>query len=92
MQSTPKPKPVDRWGWSDRILPVPTTEQLAVKMSPAMVERLKNAAYWSPRTMGSIVEAALEAYLPALEDEHGPFPRRKGNLRQKPVRKPKKNA
>jgi hypothetical protein len=58
-------------------------ERLMVYVRPDLVERLKDAVFWSPGlTMSALVEDAIEKTLEALEADRGePFPPRTGTLK-----------
>jgi hypothetical protein len=63
--------------------------RLSVVIDAAVVERAKNAVYWTPGlTLATITEQALVAALDKLEHRRGePFPPREAGLRVgRPVR------
>ena len=64
-------------------------ERLMVYVRPDLVDRLKDAVFWSPGlTMSAFVEEAIQQTLGALEAERGePFPTRTGTI--KPGRPPR---
>lgn len=51
-------------------------------ISQTMVERAKNAVYWTPgMTLSSLAEKALESAILAMEEERGEaFPQREAEL------------
>lgn len=53
-------------------------QRLTVTMPTSLLERLRNAVYWTPAlTLASLIEAAVEARLQEIEAENGePFPAR----------------
>ena len=63
-------------------------ERFTVNISGDLVERLRNAVFWTPGvTLSDITEEALTKALRQLEKDRGePFPQRKGGLRGRPVR------
>ena len=58
-------------------------ERLTVHVGRTLVERLRNAAYWTPGlTLSALAEQALEDGIARLERERGgPFPCRHARLR-----------
>lgn len=67
-------------------LPKPTKEPLTVKksflMSKAVADRAMDAAYWTRKTLRSIVEDAINAEVDRLEREQGAtFKRRSGPIK-----------
>ena len=58
-------------------------ERLTVHVARTLVERLRNAAYWTPGlTLSALAEQALEDEIARLERERGgPFPCRRARLR-----------
>ncbi|MGB5636638.1 MAG: hypothetical protein WBM44_22795 [Waterburya sp.] len=58
-------------------------ERLTAKLPVEVIERARNAVYWSPGlTLASLTEDALSAYIDALEAERGEvFPQRQGELK-----------
>ena len=58
-------------------------ERLTAKIPVEVVERVRNAVYWTPGlTLASLTESALSAYIDALEAERGEvFPQRQGELK-----------
>lgn len=64
--------------------PVPERERLTVVLDAALLEQIRDAAYYARRTLAGITEAGLRDQLKALErDFNGgkPFPRREEELR-----------
>ncbi len=61
----------------------PKPERLTAKLPVAVIERARNAVYWSPGlTLAGLTEKALTAYIDALEAERGEaFPPRQGELK-----------
>ncbi len=57
-------------------------ERLTVHLPVALIERIKNAVYWTPgATLTGVAEQALGNLVDALEQERGePFPQRKAEL------------
>lgn len=57
-------------------------ERLTVHVPVELIERVKNAVYWTPGlTLAGLAEAALTQTVDALEQQHGaPYPPRKENL------------
>ena len=60
-----------------------TRERLTVQLSPGLLDRLRNAVYWTPgTTLAGIVEACISRTLDDMEHERGnPFPPRREPLR-----------
>jgi len=58
-------------------------ERLTVHLPVDVIERAKNAVFWTPGlTLAGLAEAALNKALEGLEKAHGgPFDRRKGELK-----------
>ena len=58
-------------------------ERLTVHVPVELIERVKNAVYWTPGlTLAGLAEAALTQAVDALEKEQGePYPPRKENLK-----------
>lgn len=58
-------------------------ERLTVHLPTPLIERVKNAVYWTPgMTLASLGEQALEAEIERLEHQRGePFPQRSEDLR-----------
>lgn len=58
-------------------------ERLTVHLSMEVIERAKDAVYWTPGlTLAGLAENALVKALEPLEKAHGgPFPRRKAELK-----------
>lgn len=58
-------------------------ERLTVHLPVNLIERVKNAVFWSPGlTLAGLTEAALEVALEELERENrGPFKKRKKELK-----------
>ena len=51
-------------------------------LDAALVEKLKDVAWWERRTITSLVEDALRAHLSTLEHRRkNPYPRREGELK-----------
>lgn len=63
---------------------VKKTEKLSLLMDAQLVERLKNAVYWSPGlTISSVVERATADMIKKLEKDNGkPFPERNGKMKK----------
>jgi len=59
-----------------------TKERLTVNLSPELVERARNAVYWTPGlTLAGLTEDALLRSLARLEKQNGgPFKARNGRL------------
>lgn len=82
--STPEPAPEP-----DRTRPAASSalrmkkERLTVHLPTPLIERVKNAVYWTPgMTLASLGEQALEAEIERLEQQRGePFPQRSEELR-----------
>lgn len=57
-------------------------QKLTVHLDGAVVNRVKNAAYWNPRlTIASIAERGIRLALKEVERENGgPYPQREGAL------------
>ena len=57
-------------------------QKLTVHLDGALVERVKNAAYWNPRlTIARIAEQGIRAALEKVEKENGgPYPERESEL------------
>ena len=57
--------------------------RLTINMSVDLIERVKNAVYWTPGiTMSSLTEVALQKAVTKLEKEKGePFPQRTEELK-----------
>jgi len=58
-------------------------QKLTVYLIPSVVERVRNAVYWTPgETLASFTEEALSKALQVVEAERGgPFPSRKSELK-----------
>lgn len=58
-------------------------ERLTVHLPVELIERVKNAVYWTPGlTLAGLAEEALAAAVERLEHERGePFPPRKSELK-----------
>jgi len=58
-------------------------ERLTVHLSIALIDRIKNAVYWTPGlTLAGLAEEALAAAVEKLERQRGePFPPRKAELK-----------
>ncbi|MBX9580840.1 MAG: hypothetical protein K2X87_11080, partial [Gemmataceae bacterium] len=56
--------------------------KLTVHLDAALVERVKNAAYWNPRlTIARIAAEGIQAALDRVERENGgPYPQRESEL------------
>ena len=71
--ASPKPKAVRKGG----------KERLTVHLPVEVIERAKNAVYWSPGvTLAGLAETAFLKALERMEKENGgPFPHRKAELK-----------
>ena len=71
---------VDR---SDTEVSEATQERLTVNLPPELIERARNAVYWTPGlTLAGLAREALVKSLVRLEKENGgPFKERDGELR-----------
>jgi len=60
-----------------------TRERLTVQLSPGLLDRLRNAVYWTPgTTLAGLVEACITRVLDDMEHERGDaFPQRREPLR-----------
>ena len=60
-----------------------TKERLTVHLPVALIERVKNAVYWTPGlTLAGLAERALLAAIETLEADNGaPFPQRREELK-----------
>lgn len=60
-----------------------TKERLTVHLPKPLIDRVKNAVYWTPGlTLASLGQRALEAEVERMEQERGePFPSRTEELR-----------
>ena len=58
-------------------------QRITVQISVDVIERLKNAVYWTPGlTLASLAEEAFSKAIDVLENEReAPFPRRKEELK-----------
>lgn len=58
-------------------------QRITVQISEDVIERIKNAVYWTPGlTLASLAEEAFAKVVDALEKERGtPFPKRKEELK-----------
>jgi hypothetical protein len=58
-------------------------ERLTVQLTPGLLDRLRNAVYWTPgSTLAGIVEACISRAIDDMEAARGhPFPQRKEPLR-----------
>lgn len=58
-------------------------ERLTAKLPVAVIERARNAVYWTPGlTLAGLTQKALTAYIDALEAERGAaFPQREKELK-----------
>jgi hypothetical protein len=58
-------------------------QRITVQISEDVIERLKNAVYWTPGlTLASLAEEAFSKAVDALENEReAPFPKRKEELK-----------
>lgn len=58
-------------------------QRITVQISEEIIERIKNAVYWTPGlTLASLTEEALYNAVDQLEeDRKAPFPKRKGELK-----------
>ena len=72
--TTPRPQ---------RTSPGPQKERLTVHLPIDLIDRVKNAVYWTPGlTLAGLSENALTATLAKLEKDNGkPFPKRKRELK-----------
>lgn len=61
----------------------PRKLSLTIHIRADLIERVKNAVYWTPGlTMSGLAERTLEQAIAELEEENGgPFPPREGGLR-----------
>lgn len=61
----------------------PAKERLTVHLPTPLIERVKNAVYWTPgMTLASLGERALEAEIERMEQQRGEeFPQRSEELR-----------
>ena len=61
----------------------PVRARVTVQLDGELVERMKNAVYWTPGlTMAGLAETAIGREVDALEQEHGgSFPLRREELR-----------
>ncbi len=68
---------------SDSDAPPRHRERLTAKLPVEVIERVRNAVYWTPGlTLAGLTESALSAYVDALEAERGePFPQRQGQIK-----------
>lgn len=59
-------------------------ERITIALTPEVIERLKNAVYWSPGlTLSCVIEQATEKAILDLERKNGkPFPERNGELKK----------
>lgn len=57
--------------------------RITVQISEEIIERIKNATYWTPGlTLSCLVETALEKEVDQMEADRGnPFEKRKGELK-----------
>ncbi|WP_036746567.1 hypothetical protein [Parachlamydia acanthamoebae] len=58
-------------------------QRITVQISEDVIERIKNAVYWTPGlTLASLAEEAFAKVVDALEEEReAPFPKRKEELK-----------
>ena len=58
-------------------------QRITVQISEDVIERLKNAVYWTPGlTLAALAEEAFSKSVDALEEKNGsPFPKRKNELK-----------
>ncbi len=63
--------------------PRPRKERVTFQLPVDLIERARDAVYWTPgATMAALMEAALTDHLAKLEKRHGqPFERRSGALK-----------
>ena len=75
--------PARRNGAESRVEPKPVKERATFQLPVDLIERTRNAVYWTPgMTMAGLMESALAAHLDRLEKKRGEaFPARKGSLR-----------
>lgn len=61
----------------------PRKSSFTVHLREELIERVKNAVYWTPGlTLSGLTEAMLEQAMAELERKNGgPFPQRGGNLK-----------
>lgn len=58
-------------------------ERVTIHLPVALIERLRNAVYWTPgTTLTSVIGAALNDYIDGMEKARGDtFPQREGSIR-----------
>jgi hypothetical protein len=63
--------------------PAPKPGRLTVIIDPAVIDRARNAVYWTPgTTVAGLVEAAITAMVDRLEQDRGEsFAKRKSDLK-----------
>lgn len=78
---------VDSIPGTDNVPNVKATKY-TISLPPLLLERLRNAAYWSRLPLAAIIERAVTAELERMESENGkPYEQRPENLRAgRPVR------
>ena len=61
----------------------PSKQRITVQISEDVIERIKNAVYWTPGlTLASLAEESFSRAVDALENEReAPFPKRKEELK-----------
>lgn len=61
----------------------PERERITLLLNRSLIERLRNAVYWTPgMTLARLVAESLEATITSMEAERGaPFPRREHELK-----------
>jgi hypothetical protein len=70
-------------------MPVVLKRQFTARVPVDLVERIRDAVYWTPGlTVDELAATALESYLATMETERGePFPKRSAKLKVgRPVR------
>lgn len=81
------PKPAETRSSSNKTASKPkenvTKERLTVHLPADLIERVKNAVYWTPGlTLAKLAEKGLDRAVEDLEKQHkGPFPRRTEELK-----------
>jgi len=63
-------------------------QRFTVHISTDLVERMRNAVFWSPGlTLSDLIEGAMTRTLDQMEKKRGEaFPKRKGGIRGRPVK------
>lgn len=84
VEPIPPPHPPTAGTATETLLAVerPGREKLTVHLDGALVNRVKNAAYWNPRlTIARIAEAGIRLAIEQVErDNGGAYPRREAEL------------